>query len=83
MSEKPSGLFPRFFAVCFAHNVFAYGEHITCSLRSVFVHVQKVNCPEGAREATLGCAAAEKDFDFVFRLRGKFCEALLTVKKTP
>ena len=34
----------------------------TCSLRCVFVHVQKVNCPAGAREATLGCAAAKNDF---------------------
>ena len=52
----------------------AHNSH-TCSLRSVFVHVQEVNCPGGAREATLGCAAAENDLDFVFRLREKFCEA--------
>ena len=47
----------------------------TCSLRSVFVHVQKVNCPERAREATLGCAAAENDSDFIRRLCGELCEA--------
>jgi len=34
----------------------------TCSLRGVFAHVQEVNCPEGARETTLGCAAVENDF---------------------
>ena len=37
----------------------------TCSLRSVFCQVQKVNCPAGAREATLGCAPAENFFDFI------------------
>ena len=34
----------------------------TCSLRCIFCQVQKVNCPEGTREATLGCAPAENDF---------------------
>ena len=33
----------------------------TCSLRCVFAHVQEVNCPKGARETTLGCAAVEND----------------------
>ena len=47
----------------------------TCSLSSIFCQVQKVNCPVRARETTLGCAPAENDFNFVFRLRGKFCEA--------
>ena len=47
----------------------------TCSLRCIFVHVQKVNCPERAREATLGCAAAKNDFNFIRRIRGELCEA--------
>ena len=51
----------------------------TCSLKGVFVHVQKVNCPERAREATLGCAAAENDSDFIRRSCGELCEAFLTV----
>ena len=38
----------------------AHNSH-TCGLRSIFCQVQKVNCPEGTREATLGCAPAEND----------------------
>ena len=41
----------------------------TCSLRCVFCQVQKVNCSEGAREATLGCAPAENALDFICRPR--------------
>ena len=33
----------------------------TNGLRCIFCQVQKVNCPEGTREATLGCAPAEND----------------------
>ena len=44
----------------------AYRFH-TCSLRSIFCQVQKVNCPVQARETTLGCAPAENSFNFVFR----------------
>ena len=38
----------------------AYKSH-TCSLIGIFCQVQEVNCPEGAREATLGCAPTEND----------------------
>ena len=31
------------------------------SVRRIFPAVQEVNCPEGARETTLGCAAAKND----------------------
>ena len=31
----------------------------TCSLIGIFCQVQEVNCPEGARETTLGCAPTE------------------------
>ena len=31
------------------------------SVRRIFRHVQEVNCPGGARETTLGCAAAKND----------------------
>jgi len=34
-----------------------------------------VNCPAGARETTLGCAAAKNDLDGFCRFRGIFCEA--------
>ena len=40
---------------------------------------QKVNCPNGAREATLGCAAGENILIFIRRLCGELCEAFLTV----
>ncbi len=33
----------------------------TNGLRCIFCQVQKVNCLEGTREATLGCAPAEND----------------------
>ena len=33
----------------------------TCSLSCIFCQVQEVNCPEGARETTLGCAPTEND----------------------
>ena len=32
-----------------------------CSLSCIFCQVQEVNCPEGARETTLGCAPTEND----------------------
>ena len=32
------------------------------SVRRIFPDVQEVNCPEGARETTLGCAAGKNDF---------------------
>ena len=38
----------------------AYKSH-TCSLSCIFCQVQEVNCPEGARETTLGCAPTEND----------------------
>ena len=38
----------------------AYKSH-TCSLIGIFCQVQEVNCPEGARETTLGCAPTEND----------------------
>ena len=34
------------------------------SLIGIFCQVQKVNCPEGARETTLGCAPTENDKTF-------------------
>ena len=56
MSKTPFGAFRQVFAVCCAHNLSPLGDKFhTCSLRSVFCQVQKVNCPVGAREATLGC----------------------------
>jgi len=51
----------------------------TCSLRSIFAHVQEVNCPAGARETALGCAAVKNDLNFIHRYRGELCEAFLTV----
>ena len=33
----------------------------TCSLIGIFCQVQEVNCPEGARETTLGCSPTEND----------------------
>ena len=39
-------------------------EH-TCALYSILCRVQKVNCPAGAREATLGCAPPQNEFDFI------------------
>ena len=66
MSKTPFGAFRQVFAVCCAHNLSPLGDKFhTCSLRSVFCQVQKVNCPAGAREATLGCAPAENFFDFI------------------
>ena len=47
-----------------------------CGLRSIFAHVQKVNCPGGAREATLGCAAVEKDDNVIRRKDGELCETV-------
>ena len=38
----------------------AYKSH-TCILIGIFCQVQEVNCPEGARETTLGCAPTEND----------------------
>lgn len=35
------------------------GQKYTHSAQSVFPDVQKVNCPVGAREATLGCATGK------------------------
>ena len=43
----------------------------TWSLRCIFRQVQKVNCSEGAREATLGCAPAENDQILFPRCRGE------------
>ena len=40
----------------------AYKSH-TCSLIGIFCQVQEVNCPEGARETTLGCAPTENDMN--------------------
>ena len=34
-----------------------------CSLSCIFCQVQEVNCPEGARETTLGCAPTENDYN--------------------
>ncbi len=41
----------------------AHNSH-TNGLRSIFCQVQKVNCPGGTRESTLGCALAENDLIF-------------------
>ena len=41
------------------------------SVRSMFPAVQEVNCPEGARETTLGCAAAKNDLASFRRGRRK------------
>ena len=66
MSKTPFGAFRQVFAVCRADNLSPLRDKFhTCSLRSVFCQVQKVNCPAGAREATLGCAPAENFFDFI------------------
>jgi len=61
LAENPFGLFRQFFAVCCAHNLFAIGEQI--------LHLQPEMCfrPRTRR--------GRKRFYFVFRLRGKFCEA--------
>jgi len=76
LSKKSFGLFRQILQsaariIC----LLSVNKFHTCSLRSVFVHVQKVNCPKGAREATLGCAAAENGLDFIRRFRGELCEA--------
>ena len=41
------------------------------SVRGIFRHVQEVNCPKGARETTLGCAAAKNDLASFRRERRK------------
>ena len=41
------------------------------SVRGIFRHVQEVNCPKGARETTLGCAAAKNDLTSFRRGRRK------------
>ena len=38
--------------------------------------VLEVNCPKGAREATLGCAPAKNDFCFFAATGGKLGKAL-------
>ena len=60
MSDNPFGLFRQFLqsAARIICSPMANKFH-TCSLRCIFCQVQKVNCPEGAKEATLGCAPAE------------------------
>ena len=55
----------------------------TCSLRSIFRQVQKVNCSEGAREATLGCAPAENFLTFFAASGGKLWEAFDKPKRLP
>ncbi len=37
------------------------GQKYILFAQSVFPEVQKVNCPVGAREATLGCAPGKND----------------------
>jgi len=54
----------------------------TCSLRSVFAHVQEVNCPKGARETTLGCAAVENDFILFSACAENSAKPFLTVCRT-
>ncbi len=65
MSKKPLGLFRQFLqsAARIIYLLTAAKFH-TCSLRSIFCQVH---------------APAENDFNFVFRFRGKFCEAVSTV----
>ena len=65
LAKNPFGLFRQYFAACCAHNLSAVADKFhTCSLKGVFAHVH---------------AAVENDFNYVFRFRGKFCEAILTV----
>ena len=59
----------------------ADNEH-TCVLYCILRRVQKVNCPNGTREATLGCAPPQNRFDFICRKRGKLCEAFLWIQKS-
>jgi len=65
LSKIPFGAFRQFLqsAARIICTPLAYKFH-TCSLRSVFVHVQ---------------AAAKNDLDTVLRIRGELCEAFLTV----
>ena len=62
LSKKGFAFFDKRIAVCRAHDLYAlaYKSH-TCSLIGIFCQVQEVNCPEGARETTLGCAPTEND----------------------
>ena len=42
-----------------------------------------MNCPEGAREATLGCAAVENDFEPFSLLTQRTLRGFLTVWNSP
>ena len=75
--KPPSGLFNRFLQSAARIICPPMGDKFhTCSLRSVFCQVQKVNCPVGAREATLGCALAENILTLFAANGGKLCELL-------
>ena len=64
LSKNPFGLFRQFFAVCCAHNLFAFfaNKFHTCSLRSIFAHVH---------------VTVENDYNFIRRKSGELCEAIL------
>jgi len=80
LSKNPFGVFRQFLqsAARIICSLMANKFH-TCSLRSIFAHVQEVNCPAGARETALGCAAVKNELTFIHRYRGELCEAFLTV----
>ena len=53
------------------------------SVRIIFPAVQEVNCPEGARETTLGCAAGKNDSDSFRRGGNRAIPQNLTYARQP
>ena len=74
LSKKPKGFFDK--GMRFAARLVGRKRPVDArSARSVFCDVQKVNCPEGAREAALGRAAAKNFQIYSRRARRELCEA--------
>ena len=56
LSQKCRHFFEKIQPAARTHRPPLAANSHTCGLRSVFPEVQEMNCPAGAREATLGCA---------------------------
>ena len=85
LSKKPKGFSDK--GMRFAARLVGRKRPVDVrSARSVFFDVQKVNCPEGAREAALGRAAGKNNYDSFApagaKLRkaenGRFCNQIVT-----